>query len=124
MTESEKPHPLLQKHLYIYSLPSELLDTLTLKDDSHPSVDDTPGPVTPAIQPERETGTTGTAGCVTCNIPVFTDVSQQRDHVRSDLHKFNLKRKLTGQKIVTIDEFDKMLIGTFNFLFQAKFRFK
>ena len=54
---------------------------------------------------------TGPPGCVTCNISTFANVSQQREHVGSDLHKFNLKRKLAGQKIVDADEFDKMLDG-------------
>jgi hypothetical protein len=109
MNEKEKPHPLLQKPLFIYSLPTELLNTITLKCDSLPPLDDTPGTLTAG---EQERDTTGPPGCVTCNISAFADVSQQREHVRSDLHKFNLKRKLAGQKVVAADEFDKMLDGT------------
>ena len=107
MSEKEKTHPLLQKPLFIYSLPTELLNTITLKGDANPSIDDTSG-TTRELDQES---TPGTAGCVTCNIAIFTGVPQQREHVRSDLHKFNLKRKLTGQKIVNADEFDKMLDG-------------
>ena len=66
------------------------------------------------LEPEQESPP-GTAGCVTCNIAAFTSVSQQREHVHSDLHKFNLKRKLAGQKIVNADEFDKMLDGILYF---------
>jgi hypothetical protein len=110
MSETNKPHPLLQKPLFIYSLPPELLNTLTLKGDAHPLEEDAP---TTANGSELETAAAaGSAGCTTCNITVFTDVVQQREHVRSDLHKFNLKRKLTGQKVVNADEFDKMLDGT------------
>src|SRR5215471_5012080 len=101
MSEKEKPHPLLQTPLFIYSLPTELLNTITLKGDVNLSIDNT----TP--QPEQES-TPGTAGCVACNIAAFASVTQQREHVRSDLHKFNLKRKLAGQKTVNADEFDKM----------------
>jgi hypothetical protein len=107
MSEKEKPHPLLQKPLFIYSLPAELLNTIKLKGDANPSIEDTLG----TTRKSEQESTHGTAGCVTCNIAAFTDVSQQREHVRSDLHKFNLKRKLAGQKIVDADEFDKMLDG-------------
>lgn len=109
MNEKERPHPLLEKPLFIYSLPTELLNTITLKGDSHPPVDDTSRAT---VRPEQERDTSGPAGCVTCNISAFENVSQQREHVRSDLHKFNLKRKLAGHKVVNADEFDKMLDGT------------
>jgi hypothetical protein len=107
MSEKEKPHPLLQKPLFVFSLPTELLNTITLKGDANLSIDDIPGTAT---EPEHES-TPGTAGCVACGINAFTNVLQQREHVRSDLHKFNLKRKLAGQKIVNAEEFDKMLDG-------------
>src|SRR5205814_7184319 len=108
MSEKEKTHPLLQKPLFICSLPTELLNTIILKDDATSSIED--ASATTATRPELESAP-GTAGCVTCNITAFTGVSQQRDHVRSDLHKFNLKRKLAGQNVVNADEFDKMLDG-------------
>lgn len=108
MNDTQKPHPLLQKPLFIYSLPEELLNTLTLKGDAHSLLAHDPSRTT---EPEQEYTAQGTIGCVTCNIAVFTNVSQQRDHVRSDLHKFNLKRKVTEQKPVNEDEFNKMLDG-------------
>ena len=112
MADKEKPHPLLSKPLYLYSLPSELLSTLSLKGDVVPEEDRTSPP---AQQTPQENSEGGGSGCATCNIPSFPHVSVQREHFRSDLHKFNLKRKLAGQKIVTTDEFDKMLDGTFFF---------
>lgn len=108
MADSEKPHPLLQKPLFIYSLPPELLDSLTLKGDFHPSEDSI------NVVPDEtvhEISTTGKTGCATCDITDFSSVLQQREHVRSDLHKFNLKRKVSGQKVVTAEEFDRMLDG-------------
>jgi hypothetical protein len=112
MSEVEKPHPLLQKPLLIYSLPSELLDTLTLKGETHPQIEETPT----ANESEQDNTATGKAGCTTCNMNAFENVSQQREHVRSDLHKFNLKRKVSGQPVVMADEFDKMLDGTLSVL--------
>jgi hypothetical protein len=114
MAEKEKQHPLLSKPLYLYSLPPELLNTLTLKGDALQQLEETPV-VTGTV--EKENSEPGGAGCLTCNIASFVDTSVQRDHFRSDLHKFNLKRKLTDQKIVNADELDKMLDGTFLHLF-------
>jgi hypothetical protein len=108
MAEKEKPHPLLSKPLFLYSLPPELLNTLTLKVDAQQQLEE---PI-PSKEVQQENSEQGGIGCVTCTIPSFADVSQQRDHFRSDLHKFNLKRKLTNQKVVNADEFDKMLDGT------------
>jgi len=104
----EKTHPLLHKPLFIFSLPEELLSTLTLKGDANLEVDETSSTPT---ENGGEDGASGDVGCSTCNINTFESVTQQREHVRSDLHKFNLKRKLSGQKVVTGDEFEKMLDG-------------
>ena len=109
MSGADKPHPLLQRPLFVYSLPTGLLDTLTLKGEAHAQIEEA---ATKTNESEQDNTATGTAGCTTCNISAFTDVFQQREHVRSDLHKFNLKRKLSGQKVATGDEFDKMLDGT------------
>ena len=113
MNVAEKPHPLLQKPLFIYSLPTELLDTLTLKGETHAQIEESPET---ANESEQDNSAMGKAGCTTCNITSFANVSQQREHVRSDLHKFNLKRKLSGQQVVMADEFDKMLDGTCSIL--------
>ena len=109
MSTVDKPHPLLQRPLFLYSLPPELLDSLTLKGETHTQIDET---TTNSNESGHDNTAAGTAGCATCNISAFADVSQQRDHARSDLHKFNLKRKLSGQKVVSADEFEKMLDGT------------
>ena len=105
MEDVVKPHPLLAKPLFIFSLPEGLLNTLTVKSGAVPDT------ATVATEPAQENTVPDGTGCATCNIAAFTSVSDQRDHVRSDLHKFNLKRKLAGQKIVNSDEFDKMLDG-------------
>lgn len=108
MAEKEKPNPLLSKPLFIYSLPTELLNTLTLKGDVIPQDEQI---TKPAKEVKQENSEAGGTGCVTCNIPSFVHVTIQREHFRSDLHKFNLKRKLAGQKPVSAEEFDKMLDG-------------
>jgi hypothetical protein len=108
MNELEKPHPLLQRPLFIYSLPDELLNSLTLKQHAAELVEHAPRP---SEEPQALSSAASATGCLTCNISSFPDVSQQREHVRSDLHKFNLKRKVAGQSTFNADEFDKMLEG-------------
>jgi hypothetical protein len=113
-----KPHPLLQKPLYIYSLPKDLLEAIVLKEDALPSVEDQQGAESKPDPQTRINASQG-AGCLTCNIGGFNNVSEQREHVRSDLHKFNLKRKLRKMTAVTADEFDQMLDGLLYLTFHS-----
>lgn len=50
--------------------------------------------------------------CALCNLD-FSTVLEQRSHVRSDLHGYNLKQKMRGQTSVNENEFDK-LVGDLN----------
>jgi hypothetical protein len=112
MTSKEDQHPLLKKPLYIFSLPPEILNTITLKGEAvNAQVSAIPRDEE-RKQINGQGTTTSGVGCATCNIASFTDMEEQREHVRSDLHKFNLKRKVAGHTIVNADEFDKMLEGT------------
>jgi hypothetical protein len=113
MGEKDKVHPLLQRALYLYKLPEELLDTLVLKGDTQIEPHEAPQ------ADEEDCVVSDSTGCITCNIITFADVSQQREHMRSDLHRFNLKRKLAGQKTVSADEFDQMLDGRMSMLWDG-----
>jgi len=115
MAAPHKPHPLLQKPLYIYTLPPEILNTIALKENQTLTTTVQVSPHDEAKEPKTDEDSTtaqGGVGCATCNIVAFTDVADQRDHVRSDLHRFNLKRNLISQPVVTAEEFDKMLDST------------
>ncbi|KAL8670812.1 MAG: hypothetical protein Q9168_004673, partial [Polycauliona sp. 1 TL-2023] len=64
-----------------------------------------------ATSPERQ-GTqdakTPSTSCLLCNAS-FPDLQEQRRHVKSDCHNYNLKQKLRGLKLVTEVEFDKLV---------------
>jgi hypothetical protein len=109
MAMRDDEHPLLRKPLYIFSLPLEILSTITPKGDVSVSLNERS--LSQVSKQNGETTATGTVGCATCNIPSFSDMEEQREHVRSDLHKFNLKRRVAGQPVVNSDDFDKMLDG-------------
>ncbi|KAF8429164.1 ankyrin repeat and zinc finger domain-containing protein [Tirmania nivea] len=92
---------LLQRPLYIYDLPEELLTTLTSKDDAPTQSEPQPVPTTtPSDIPATN--------CTICSFTAHT-VGEQRTHTRSDLHKLNMKRKIRGQRILNETEFERML---------------
>lgn len=50
----------------------------------------------------------GTKGCSLCS-QTFTTVEEQRSHMRSDLHNYNLKQRLRNAKAVTENEFETLV---------------
>lgn len=87
--------------------------TLHLKDPTilPPSIDDTPQPST--YPPEKDVGRPGaeTKLSTTCQLcrASFPNVQEQRLHVKSDWHNFNLKQKFRGTQSVNDDEFEKLV---------------
>ncbi|KAL6893341.1 hypothetical protein GGI43DRAFT_412939 [Trichoderma evansii] len=99
---------LLRRPLYVYDLPPESLGGLTLKPDADAiaaAEATTPPRQTPEASPE---GVTGSQTCSLCNLS-FVTVLDQRSHIKSDLHHYNLKQKLRGQSLVTEAEFEKLV---------------
>ncbi|KAH7271754.1 hypothetical protein MRS44_004497 [Fusarium solani] len=100
---------ILRRPLYLYDLPPEVLDTLTLKSDA-----DTESIVESSISsPSKSPSTSdsnlvGSQACSLCGL-TFTTVIDQRGHLKSDLHHYNLKQKLRGQKPVSEVEFEKLI---------------
>ncbi|KAL8682590.1 MAG: hypothetical protein Q9186_001363 [Xanthomendoza sp. 1 TL-2023] len=101
------------KGVQVFDLPHELLVTLQLK---QPSLSEAHAPEVPITPPKDATNIAQdlndpkapSTGCVLCNAK-FPDVQEQRRHVRSDWHNYNLKQKLRGHKIVIEAEFDKLV---------------
>ena len=100
----------------MFDLPHELLMTIHLRDATilQPLSDDVDakgGLESSAESPEGNT-TTASKSCGLCDIS-FPDVSEQRSHVKSDWHHYNLKQKLRGHKSIQETEFEK-LVGDLN----------
>jgi hypothetical protein len=55
-------------------------------------------------------GTVGSQSCSLCGL-IFATVQDQRSHLRSDWHAYNLKQKLRGGKAVSEAEFEKLVEG-------------
>lgn len=101
----------------VYDLPPEVLDTLTRKTDAEvdeprdadalPSEapSDADQPPTPASEGPSAVGS---QACSLCGL-TFATVLDQRGHQKSDLHHYNLKQKLRGQKPVSEADFEKLI---------------
>lgn len=100
-----------------------MLETLTRKTDADardPRDLDTPPPASPGDGDQPPTAASasasgsegpsaaGSQACSLCSL-AFTTVLDQRGHQKSDLHHYNLKQKLRGQKPVSEAEFEKLI---------------
>lgn len=88
--------------MQVYDLPPELLSTLTTKATQEPVVEQS-AEVTP-IDPEtaaQESAVATSTQCSLCKVS-YRNVQEQRSHVRSDHHRFNVKAQLRGN--TTLDE--------------------
>ncbi|PWY91434.1 hypothetical protein BO94DRAFT_489119 [Aspergillus sclerotioniger CBS 115572] len=101
---------LVKRPLYVYDLPRELLSTLTTKFDNQPiSVENTSEPIS-----ENTEGTildhavATTTSCALCKVS-YLNVQEQRIHVRSDHHRYNLKAQLRGGPTFDESQFAKAI---------------
>jgi len=93
--------------MYLFDLPRDLLDTLILRTielEAHLSRPQTPPTLIPEQDPRRLL-------CSICAGAAFADLAQQRAHYRSDWHRYNIKAKLSGKKVVSESEFSNLVEG-------------
>ncbi|KAH8882665.1 hypothetical protein GQ53DRAFT_700514 [Thozetella sp. PMI_491] len=103
---------LLRRPLYVYDLPPEVLNTLTLKPDAEAQAQQAAEESerarkdrSPSPGPENAVGS---LACSLCGL-TFAIVQEQRGHLRTDLHQYNLKQKLRGLKPVSEGDFEKLV---------------
>lgn len=102
----------ITKHpLYVFDLPRKLLQTLepqfTGTQNIHTEEEDAVQDFqNQSISAENEISKT--AACALCNLS-FSNTQDQRTHVRSDLHRYNLKQQMRGLKPVSDTEFDRLI---------------
>ncbi|EIN06119.1 hypothetical protein PUNSTDRAFT_73374 [Punctularia strigosozonata HHB-11173 SS5] len=106
-----------QEYYHVYSLPKEILETLTPR---HLWQDPERAPSPPAKAPpstaqvDDATGAAPGIGSKTCNIclgAAFADLDEQRAHFRSDWHRYNVKMRLNGQQAVAEEDFGALVDG-------------
>jgi len=94
-------------------LPPELLITLHLKDptalaSSIQTVDQYTDNASGSARISRDEVSQVSTTCLLCSAS-FVNVEEQRQHVKSDWHNFNLKQKVKGVERVTETEFEKLI---------------
>ena len=109
---------------HLFALPTPLLETLTPRNDislrdlvqrSKPTADkgdtakiDEPSSREPTI---ASTPTTSGRSCNVCQGASFANVDDQRNHFRSDWHRYNVKLRLNGKDAVVESEFARLVEG-------------
>ena len=103
---------LLKRPLYIFDLPRELLQTLepAIIGTSQTADNDlTSGNGNSAsVETPIESEVLKSAACALCSL-TFANVQEQRQHVRSDLHRYNLKQRQRGLAPLSEYDFDKLI---------------
>ncbi|TAQ88468.1 Ubiquitinyl hydrolase 1 [Chlorociboria aeruginascens] len=108
----QRKEDLTRRPLYVYDLPTDILRTLARKDDSGDDPDEyiASSSQTSNIDAEDANpgGSGGSKSCSFCGVTSHT-VEEQKSHIRSDLHGYNLKQRLRGAKPVTEVDFEKLI---------------
>ncbi|KAI5451984.1 hypothetical protein NCC49_001283 [Naganishia albida] len=100
-------YPLIQKPIYAYSIPPQLLDILSVRSLAPVDPEPEPEPIereTPRPAPPQAPVPGGAPSCQTCGNVIFGSVDEQRTHFRSDWHRFNV----AGNGGVTEEAFEAM----------------
>ncbi|MCJ1385524.1 hypothetical protein MMC17_008647 [Xylographa soralifera] len=111
---ADRKEEILKRPLYVFDLPQELLLTLQLKEPSFQSAGHTDDSIKArgvADDGKVNDGTDQTGSstaCGLCNIS-FQSLADQRRHVKSDWHGYNLKQKLRGLKAVNEVDFERLV---------------
>ncbi|KAK4162480.1 hypothetical protein QBC43DRAFT_76369 [Cladorrhinum sp. PSN259] len=110
----KKQDELLRRPHYLYDLPPEILTSISLKADAGLPAqldEDAPTPTPDHISASSTPDNLlGSQACSLCKLSFIT-VQEQRDHLRTDLHHYNLKQKVNGLNPVTEAEFEKLVDG-------------
>lgn len=92
----------------VFDLPSELLVTLQLTRVPQESTEAKLPPETKNPEADDAPTSKSATSCLLCSAS-FSVVHEQRRHVKSDWHNYNLKQKLRGGNSVTEVEFEKLV---------------
>ncbi|KAI0109377.1 hypothetical protein F4776DRAFT_667692 [Hypoxylon sp. NC0597] len=109
----QKTEDLLRRPFYVYDLPDQVLNTLSLKHDAVAEEQNAGKETTESTThtqdgPSSSPSVVGSQSCSLCALS-FSSVQDQRSHLKSDLHHYNLKQKLRGRNPVSETEFEKLI---------------
>ncbi|ETN40284.1 uncharacterized protein HMPREF1541_04560 [Cyphellophora europaea CBS 101466] len=111
MAESD-PNPYLRRPLYAFDLPPELLYSLTVKTTGEATVgpaDEDNYDVLRSRKPAAtEEGISQSTACSLCGVS-YPTVHEQRQHVKSDFHRYNMKLQVKGVPPLNEATFARMI---------------
>ena len=96
----------------VFDLPKELLLSLTLKSETSQAgslfVPQNERPPKRKSSPAPEDGPAKATTCSLCSLS-FSNLQEQRQHVKSDLHNYNLKQKMRGANPISEADFERLI---------------
>ena len=111
MADKTEVNPYIRRPLHVFDLPPELLHTLTLEGrDATQQEPAQKAALNDAVQDgstPSEDGSNSKA-CAICHVS-FNTVEEQRQHVKSDFHRYNLKMNLKQLPLVDEATFIRMI---------------
>ncbi|KAG0709205.1 hypothetical protein DFH29DRAFT_793874 [Suillus ampliporus] len=96
----------MAQRYHVFSLPPELLETLTPR-----NLISRPLPEVPTLVQPAPPVSDNARACNICLGATFSDVTEQRSHFRSDWHRYNVKIRLRGGNPVTEPAFAQLVDG-------------
>lgn len=100
-------NPYLRRPLYAFDLPPELLYSLTVRTTSGEPPPEPASTASPVLS-VKDDGATQSSSCSLCGV-AYPSVQEQRQHVKSDFHRYNLKLKVKGAQPLDEPTFAKMI---------------
>ncbi|PKS09393.1 hypothetical protein jhhlp_004008 [Lomentospora prolificans] len=108
----QRTEELLRRPIYVYDMPPEVLASITFKDAPGASLgqeDESDSRSERSESPSSSSDSlVGSQSCSLCALS-FSSLEDQRSHLKSDFHHYNLKQKLRGSKPVSEDEFERLI---------------
>lgn len=104
------------RQLNVYALPPDLLSSLSVRTIAELDEPAEAGPSkSTTVATKAATLPTAGAGglrCQTCPHATFEAVEDQREHFKSDWHRYNAKARIEGKKVVSAEQWDELAEGT------------
>ncbi|KAK3500755.1 hypothetical protein B0T13DRAFT_229450 [Neurospora crassa] len=107
---ASKQEDLQRRPVYLYDIDADILNTIALKSDADiiaEPIDETAKQTTDTTASEP-TASGSQASCSLCSLK-FDNVQEQRNHLKTDFHHYNLKQKLNGLSPVTEAKFEELV---------------
>lgn len=107
----------LREPLHVFSIPQQIAQTLVPR-ASPGTTAAAPPPPSSAADDQEQVAPSGSLTCATCLGVSFNNVNDQRNHFRSDWHRYNVKARMQDSNADAVDEaqFANLVEGVMHYL--------